>query len=1582
MSVEQCAKGGRCGRCHPSVKIMTLLVAAFFAGSVGSTHAADRFWIGTTGGDWYDQQKWAVSLQSDPPATVPGVGDHARFEQGGSTYGITFVDDVDVNRISIPNDIVTFDLASQKLTTSSVIHVGTVANDIGSLTLRNGTVSTTEFFLGELPGTFAEFDVNNSTLTVTNDVAVGGNTTESQGSGLLTVQSGGDVAAGGLVRVWETGAISIFDGSVMGTDALISGGAVTLTGADSTLQIDAEAQFAEGVPGVHVGLAPSVSRMTIEFGGTVEAPGLDFNVGFDQSSLAQVDVRSSGSSVTTGTARIGSLGDGTLAVEFGAHAQVQGDLTTAAGPNSRGTILVDGASTQMRVDGTTTIARQGISLLQISDGGFFHSRGDTNIASEVGPGGPSLGHVTVGGAAAAWHSDGDIFVGGNESGAQGEGQIIVRDDGALNNDGALHIWPTGTLTMEGGVLHTTDLLLKDGAGLELTGGSIIVEGGQFRSPVDAIGFSGTDLADPVTLSLLDGAQAEIPLSWYIGSGPATSGATTVSGVSPDGRRSTLRNAGSGNSENVVVAVKGTGTMQVLDGGLVDVGDDMFVAFQGDAIGLLEVRGVSDGFRSTVLATRGGDHASITVGGREGATGGRGDLDVLGGGLVETSGDMFIARNTQSRGDVTLNGRNGLLAEIRVGDDLFLGGNETEAGGQGEILLGGGGLLEVGDLLKVWPGGFVDMDEGTLRANRIDLIDASPGFFNFFLGRVEANEIIGDFANFDGTLAHGEIVGGMTIDGNYTQFGNATLEIDMIDLNVAAVQDIIHVAGTATLAGTLRVIMDPELRPAVGERFTIMTFDTRVGEFDSLVVTGLALFDTVYNDQSVELVVTDSPLGPGDLDRNGVVNLGDYALLHDCMTGPIVGETLTFPCTGADIDGNDRIDLRDVSLWELHRSFQGLPGVARWTAPTGGQWKDDPNWRTANIPSPGDQVFIDVPGEVATVTYDRFGEPDGPLASLYSNEKLRLDFAALSVAGAFQMNNALELACGTVVDSSVNLRPGSALNVVLSPCISTVDGVTVHGSVDILGTNNALRVINGLTLNGNARIAGFTGSTGNGLAFSGPNKFLDGNATISFISNPSSSFITQSDGGSLHIKPGVTIRGAEGAIGRADAPLILDGVVRSDAAGMIQLRGLNWVNNGSLSATGEQRELWVRHSWTNHGTIEATNNARLILGDPGSGFQNLGTISATNADVRLNGDFTIADLGTFDFEASTVVIEGTFINDTGLVLDAGSFNWDLGRGTVLGGTISSADGTTFDPVPGICCGDTVLDGVTLDANMVINRERGVIVRNGLTLNGTILLNAFQSLGASVRMDGPNGTIDGTGRIQLLTTGGNGVFQHNGGMLEIGPDITIFGAGGQIGTFGGQPTPTLINHGTIHSDRPGFVTIRGTDWINNGSVLSSGGGNVTTRDPWTNNGTVRVEGASFFDLGGELNNQDTLHVSGGTLTARNAWTNNGTLRLGSGPFLDSKSDFTQSATGTFLSEIRSTSVNGFGKMIVSGTATLDGTLRIELGDTYTPSAGHSFVVLQYGNRVGEFASIEVPGLDPSLEAVPVYHDTFLEINIQQR
>lgn len=58
---------------------------------------------------------------------------------------------------------------------------------------------------------------------------------------------------------------------------------------------------------------------------------------------------------------------------------------------------------------------------------------------------------------------------------------------------------------------------------------------------------------------------------------------------------------------------------------------------------------------------------------------------------------------------------------------------------------------------------------------------------------------------------------------------------------------------------------------------------------------------------------------GDFDENGVVDLEDFSILHDCLTGPGVAPSPA--CEPADLTGNGSVDLLDVA------AFLALVGAA-------------------------------------------------------------------------------------------------------------------------------------------------------------------------------------------------------------------------------------------------------------------------------------------------------------------------------------------------------------------------------------------------------------------------------------------------------------------------------------------------------------------------------------------------------------------------------------------------------------------------------------------------------------------------------
>jgi Ca2+-binding RTX toxin-like protein len=69
-----------------------------------------------------------------------------------------------------------------------------------------------------------------------------------------------------------------------------------------------------------------------------------------------------------------------------------------------------------------------------------------------------------------------------------------------------------------------------------------------------------------------------------------------------------------------------------------------------------------------------------------------------------------------------------------------------------------------------------------------------------------------------------------------------------------------------------------------------------------------------------------------------------------------------------------------------------------------------------------------------------------------------------------------------------------------------------------------------------------------------------------------------------------------------------------------------------------------------------------------------------------------------------------------------------------------------------------------------------------------------------------------------------------------------------------------------------------------------------------------------------------------------------------------NYTQTATGVLKLEIGGTASGQFDQLLVSGTATFDGTLDIVLADGFIPSPGDSFPVMTYSTHTGGFAEIE--------------------------
>ncbi len=80
-----------------------------------------------------------------------------------------------------------------------------------------------------------------------------------------------------------------------------------------------------------------------------------------------------------------------------------------------------------------------------------------------------------------------------------------------------------------------------------------------------------------------------------------------------------------------------------------------------------------------------------------------------------------------------------------------------------------------------------------------------------------------------------------------------------------------------------------------------------------------------------------------------------------------------------------------------------------------------------------------------------------------------------------------------------------------------------------------------------------------------------------------------------------------------------------------------------------------------------------------------------------------------------------------------------------------------------------------------------------------------------------------------------------------------------------------------------------------------------------------------------------------------------------------------------EIELAGTSSFDKLIVDGQMALGGVLQVLLSDGFTPQVGNSFDILDWGNRTGAFASLQLPGLSAHLtwSATQLYSSGILSV-----
>ena len=659
-----------------------------------------------------------------------------------------------------------------------------------------------------------EFDVDTTTSRLQ---VAGGDVMQSDG----TTHRRDIEVNGGTLRIAERGGLDAVPGSGPAFLGRSAGGGHVLLGGRSWIVRDSVTTGADGSETITPGL--------IDFS--------QYRAGFDSAAVA--GIHENRASVLIEGTQAGFLGLETLVRNSGALTLRSGarlervDMSGAPAALIDGDSFVNEAGGNILLDGAqfvfagadSTLVNDG--LIEIVGNGYLEVG---RIARGNGPGGElrvdGVVNAAHGIAARSIELSGGALVSARIAleGRAGNDAIVVLNPGGQGGSG-------GSLAVRGGRIA--------GAALSLTGGQGGRGGdGDNSFPNGAAGGAG---GNGGTLHISGGqVVADRGISLRGGNG-GTGGAGVERTFVSNGRGGAGGNGGRG-------------------GDITLSGGELVVASN------IDLRGGDGG--------SGGQGARFEPNGRNGTSGARGTLRILGGTLTTSAANFDQAID----GNVLF--ANGTL---HFTDSLFnLGSSSTRLNavlGTTNKLLGHGRALAFDDTLAIAAGQSLALTGGTLSARVVDTRGGGNLLFN--AGLLDVETFHGDLVQTGGVLAPGDSPGLTVIDGDYT-LTSGTLAIELAGHQRGTQYDAVDVVGTATLGGLLEVTLLDDFLPAAGDVFQLLAAETISGSFDAL---SLALLPDHLNWQLDYLL---DPLGTDFVNlRAAPVPLPPAALLLGAALLPLL-----------------------------------------------------------------------------------------------------------------------------------------------------------------------------------------------------------------------------------------------------------------------------------------------------------------------------------------------------------------------------------------------------------------------------------------------------------------------------------------------------------------------------------------------------------------------------------------------------------------------------------------------------------------------------------------------------------------------
>ena len=414
-----------------------------------------------------------------------------------------------------------------------------------------------------------------------------------------------------------------------------------------------------------------------------------------------------------------------------------------------------------------------------------------------------------------------------------------------------------------------------------------------------------------------------------------------------------------------------------------------------------------------------------------------------------------------------------------------------------------------------------------------------------------------------------------------------------------------------------------------------------------------------------------------------------------------------------------------------------------------------------------------------------------------------------------------------------------------------------------------------------------------------------------------------------------------------------GELIKNGAGELISTGTNNYSNGTVINDGILQITSAGNLGSNSGRLTfntaATTNPELILNGTGNIPMSHPTFLTGNssATITINNLNVLMHSGNIDLGSATLIIDNLYPV----------------TGSTLSGTISGSGGLVKQGVGELLLSGTnsYSGGNVISAGTLTGTTNSI--KGDVNNNGTLLFDQTTTGTFSGNITG-SGNLEKEGSGSVLLRGTNtyaGTTALNEGTLNIATSNnlgsnTLLIAGGTL-----QGTETLTLNNAIDLSQPSTINVAGNTTMtlqgiisNSGDLTKQGSGtlafaktNLMTGTTTIENGTVQLVGGTIADV---IVNAGTKLSGNGTT---NTVTNKGTVAPGASiGTINIVGDYTQDSSG--ILEIELNDSGDADKLIVSGTTTLDGILKVFEDPGYYRK-GEEFLIIDSSITTGTFSQI---------------------------